>query len=177
MLRKLVWIPLTLLVAMSRPAAQQDPLTVLREERAKFGAQIDTTQAGIILDATASRLGNGWGLLRKNGGNNCPQPGTGVMISCDWLVNRNTGRGCDSLGSGPDNENGGHTGPANPQWCPGEPFDTSAWVAPTGNVTNPPPPPPPPNTDIARLLAEMEMRLGAGFCANRQTAGSFGIYV
>lgn len=158
MLRRFVFVPVTLLIAMAVPRAQQDPLTVLREERAKYGAQLDTAQAGALLDATASRLGNGWGLLRKNAGNNCPQPGTGVMVSCDWLVNKNTGRGCDALGSGPDNENGGHTGPSIPQWCGGDPFDTSAWVAPTGSPSNPPPPPPPPGTDIAKLLAEMEAR-------------------
>lgn len=139
---------------IAAPAAQEDPLTVLRAERSKYGAQLDTAQAGALLDATASRLGNGWGLLRKTGGNRCPQPGTGIDVSCDWLVNRNTGLGCDALGSGPDNENGGHTGPSNPQWCAGDPFDKGNWVAPTGGTT-PPPPPPPPDTEVMRLLVEM----------------------
>lgn len=148
-----------LALALPLPAAAQDPLTVLRSERAKYGAQIDTTQAGALLDAVASKLGDGWGLLRKTGGNRCPQPGTGVDVSCDWLVNRDTGLGCDALGSGPDNEAGGHTGPATPQWCPGEAFDKSAWVKPTGGSITPPPPPPPPDLETARAISALSVKI------------------
>jgi hypothetical protein len=137
---------------------QNSVLDVLRAERAKYGPQLDTTQAAALLDAVASKLGGGWGLLRKTGGNRCPQPGTGVDVSCDWLVNKDTGTGCDALGSGPDNENGGHTGPSTPQWCGGDPFDRNAWVAPTGGGATPPPPPPPPPPPSGAATAELQQQ-------------------
>ena len=153
MKRWILALALAFLVPLS--AFAQTPLSVLQAERAKYPALINQTQAGQLLDAVASRLGGGWGLLRKPGGNRCPQPGTGIDVSCDWLVNKDSGLGCDVLGSGPDTDN---SGPANPQWCGGDPFDRNAWVAPTGS-TPPPPPPPPPDTEVLRAIANLSARL------------------
>ncbi len=119
------------IVAIAAPARAQLPnvLGDLQAERAKYPATISAAQAGELLNAVAARH-PGFGLLRKDGGNRCPQPKSGTTVSCDWLVHRPSGLGCDVLVSGPDSDPPAN-GPATPTWCNGEPFDVSRFVEPT----------------------------------------------
>lgn len=133
------------------PAGFPKDLTAdLKAERAKYGALLNQAQAGELINAVAWKNRDlGFGLLRKDGGNNCPVSGLNVRVSCDWIVNKNTGTGCDALGSGPDPDN---AGPSNPSWCSGEPFDTGRFVAPVAPTSGPVDPgPTPEDPQIAQL--------------------------
>ncbi len=150
----------TLLALMfTAPAAAQMPnrLGDLQAERAKYGATLSAPQAGELLNAVAWKLrGEGFGLLRKDGGNRCPVPNSAVTIACDWLVHRPSARGCDVLVSGPDSDPPAN-GPATPTWCAGEPFDVARFVEPVDPGTTPPPPPP--GDDLAAKLAALDARV------------------
>ncbi len=140
-----------LVLELPAVAAGQDlpnRLSVLQAERAKYPATINAQQAGELLNAVAFALrAEGFGLLRKDAGNRCPIPNSSITVSCDWLVHRPSGKGCDVLGSGPDSDPPAN-GPATPTWCGGDPFDVSKFVEPTA-PSNPPPPPPPPASSAA----------------------------
>jgi hypothetical protein len=148
--RLLVLVGLVLGSAGTAFAQLPNLLADLRVERAKYPPTIDAAQAGELLNAVAwKHKAEGFGLLRKDSGNRCPQPSSGVSVSCDWLVNVNTGTGCDVLGSGPDSDPPAN-GPAIPQWCAGDAFDKTRFVTPVeAGGPPPPPPPPPPGTEAA----------------------------
>lgn len=130
--------------------------SVLQEERAKFGAQINQAEAGLVLDRTAWRIRTmGFGLLKKTGGNRCPVPGSTVTVSCDWLLHQPSHTGCDVLIDGPSATT---TGKATPTWCAGEPY-TATFVPPSdpGGVTPPEPPQPDPlESRVAVLEAKVK---------------------
>lgn len=136
-------------------------LTELRTLRATYPAALNQAQAGDMLNRFAWQLrGEGFGLLRKDGGNNCPVPGSSVRVACDWIVHLPSGQGCDVLGSGPDPD---APGPSIPTWCDGEAFDTSRFVAPVqpSGGSTPPADPPAPTTDPALVarIAALEARI------------------
>ncbi len=129
--------------------------------RAQYGATLNQAQAGEMMGRLAFKLrGEGFGLLRKDGGNNCPVNGLSVRVSCDWILHAPTNTGCDVLGSGPDADN---AGPSNPSWCDGDPSpDPSKFVAVTtdpgfsGGTT---PTPTPAGPDLSPRIAALEARI------------------
>jgi hypothetical protein len=132
-----------------------DRKNILVEERAKFGATLNQEQAGLLLTRTAWRLrSEGFGLLRKDSGNNCPIPNSDIRISCDWLIHQPTGKGCDVLGDGPDSQN---SGPSNPNWCDGTSVDLSKFIIvlddPGGSGA---PLTPTPGTDLTSRVIALE---------------------
>jgi len=90
-----------LLFAGGRPAMAQPPLDVLTATRAAYPTPMSKAQLSDFLNRVAAQL-PGWGMLRKDGGNNCPTPYAGVSISCDWLVHIPSRWGWDVLA---DSEN------------------------------------------------------------------------
>jgi hypothetical protein len=128
-------------------------LDTLKAVRSKYPDLVDAAQAVAILNEVAwIHRGEGFGLLRKDGGNHGPQPRTGVLCSCDWLVNSQFGVGGDVLIAGPDatvNERG----KATPTWGGGELFDSARFVAPvepeSGEIV--PTPGTPATTDLEEL--------------------------
>jgi hypothetical protein len=59
----------------------------LKRVRSKYPAQITGKEGAKILNETAwIHRAEGWALLGKAGGNNCPMPTTGARISCDYLI-------------------------------------------------------------------------------------------
>ncbi len=120
----------------------------------------------------------GFGLIRKSGGNNCPVPGSDVRVSCDIVLYRPTSTYCDVLVSAPDDVPVITPGPSKPTWCAGEPGDMANFFIPPdpGGTTVPPiePPTNPPATGVTRaeldaaiakaiqaLKEELEPELGA----------------
>lgn len=152
-------VSLAVSVSASAPpqTALPNHLRDLQALRAEYPALITQAQAGELLGRLAFRLkAEGFGLLKKTGGNRCPVSGLSVTVSCDWIVHLPSGRGCDVLGSGPDDQ---APGPSTPTWCAGEPFDTAQFVPVTadpGGRTSPPAPAP----DDPRI-AELQRQLAA----------------
>lgn len=169
-----VLLVILLLASSARAQAFPDRQSVLNEERARFGPTVTKEQIGLVMARTAWRLRvEGFGLLRKDGGNVCAIPNSAVTVSCDWLVHLPSGTGCDVLGAADDG------GPATPRWCAGEPFDTSRFLAPVdpGDVVTPPVDPPADN--LAAILLRVETRLAALEAAVKQlpsTTLTFPIY-
>lgn len=81
-------------------AAQSSPATVaqtLARLRANYPTPMTKAQAGALLNEVAwTHRADGWALLGKKSGNNCPIPG-GALVSCDFLLNATTLRGWDAL--------------------------------------------------------------------------------
>lgn len=135
-------------------------LDTLQRVRAKYPEKIDATQAVAILNETAwEHRDEGLGLLRKDGGNHGPQPTTGILCSCDWIVNSKTGNGGDCLDAGPDSTIG-ELGVATPKWNDSTPFDQSRFVKPVApDGTGPGPNPPPSGSSFAAAAAAFEAKL------------------
>ena len=104
-------------------------------------------QAALLNEVVYPHRSEGWGLEKKDGGNTCPQPTTGIRIACDILRFGNLGM--DVLN---DAEGAGI-----PTWGGFGPATGASFVAPVdpGVVLLPPPvdPPvdPPPPTPDAQL--------------------------
>lgn len=123
---------------LATPLAAQTPFDTLTAERETYPTPMTKEQIGQMLNDTAwTHRVEGWGLLRKDAGNNCPSP-PGPRISCDYLVNRMTGAGYDVL---IDQE-----GLAVPSWQGPNFFDVAMWTGPVGTAPEPPPEPPVPPT-------------------------------
>lgn len=134
------------LLTIAAPAAAQtmpNRERVLIDLRNAYPARITQAQAGELLARLAFALrAEGFGLLRKSGGNSCPAPGVGP-VSCDILLHRPSSTWCDVLGDTPDEQGPGN---ATPTWCPGTPGDMTGFVAVTvdpggGGPVDPPTPP------------------------------------
>lgn len=148
------------------PAAAQTAAQDLVTARARFGPLVSRGEIGIILNEVAwKHRAEGLGLLVKPNGNNCPQPGTGVRVSCDWLVNLVTHRGGDVLAAATNDDFSPAPGlPQNSKMD--EAFDETAFLPPvepmggTGG-TVPSTPPPPPDLEAARAIADLSRRIDA----------------
>lgn len=93
---------LSLLLQSTTAFAQESINDTVQRVRAKYPERVTGAQMGAILNEIAwLHRAEGWGLLGKSGGNNCPQPTTDIKVSCDFLVNLNTNRGWDAF-SGAD---------------------------------------------------------------------------
>lgn len=60
--------------------------------RAKYPSMVTAVQSAAILNETAwVHRGEGWAILGKPSGTNCPQPTTAIPISCDYLIHQVNG--------------------------------------------------------------------------------------
>lgn len=102
----------------------------IQAARAQYGDWVSHEQAAKILDTIAwNHQSEGWGLLRKSGGNNCPLESD--PIACDILFNKVSGNIYDVFSSGPGICNGiSAAGKAGLSWGLDGPGDASLWVAP-----------------------------------------------
>lgn len=98
--------------------------------RAKYGDYVSHEQGAKILDTVAwNHKDEGWGLLSKPGGNNCPVGTT--PVACDILFNKDSGIIYDVLSSGPGICNGiSAAGKAGLSWSSDGQKDLSLWVEP-----------------------------------------------
>lgn len=165
-----------LLVLLGSPVSAQTIDETLVRVRAKYPALVTAEQAAAILNETAwVHRADGWAILGKPGGTNCPQPTTAIPISCDFLIHRINGIwwGWDALiGTGKP----GQPGPASPNTPIGQGEDMSeaikagarSVVPPVDPGTPTPDPPDPPACDACADLAALQAsvsRLGAAIAA------------
>lgn len=101
-------------LAASPLYAQQILLADVQAERAKFPAgRISGEAIGQIMNAVvAKHAAEGWRLMKKSGGNHCPQPVTGIPMSCDILLHLPSLHWVDAL----SDAEGDGTGVAAPSW-------------------------------------------------------------
>jgi hypothetical protein len=129
---KRVWSLVVLCLALAAPAFSQgmpNHRGELVALRGQYPALLTQVQAGELLNRLVWQIrGEGFGLLRKDGGNSCPVVGLPFRVSCDIVLHRPTSTFCDVLGSAPDGPN--EPGPSTPSWCAGEPGDMSNFVSP-----------------------------------------------
>ena len=131
--------------------AQPSLLAEVTIERARYGA-VTSSDVAAILNAVAWRhRSEGWGLLEKTFGANCPTATT--RIACDILVHRPSGQHFDVLRDA--------EGSASPVWQNKGPIDLSRFLAPVdpgqpsgGPVT--PPEPQAPSVDLGPLLTRLD---------------------
>lgn len=128
-LTRAIGLALCLIVELPASAAAQTSIAQdLVTERAHYGALMSRAEIGTMLNAvTWKHRAEGYGLLQKDGGNNCPTP-AGRKVSCDWIVNRTTGRGGDVLGSATNDD--GSPAPATPSFNQAGTFDRALFVEP-----------------------------------------------
>jgi hypothetical protein len=158
------------------PAPKEEPnnmsfpnhLDTLNSVRAKYPAKVTPDEAVAILNEVAwTHRDEGFGLLRKDGGNHGRQPKTNVFCSCDWLVHRGSGLGSDVLVDGPDGTTSPVTlGTAGTTWGGGAPFDKSKFTEPVNpEIPKPvevppvpvtPPAPPVPDRSAESLSVQKE---------------------
>lgn len=122
--------------------------------RAKYPTPMSAAQQAAVVNEVAwLHRAEGWAVLGKPGGNNCPQPRTGTPLSCDFLVYKPSLSGFDVLS---DAEGAGRV-----QWDGPKPGVQSSQVVeavePEGTVE--PPPPPPPTGDLEARLQAIEARV------------------
>ncbi len=148
--RGLAGVALVLLAAV-RVSAQPSLLADVTAERAKYGA-VTPSDVAAILNAVAWRhRSDGWGLLEKTFGANCPTSRT--TIACDILVHRPSGQHFDVLRDA--------EGSASPVWQNKGPIDVSRFLAPedpggsSGGPVTPPEPQAPP-VDLGPLLTRLD---------------------
>lgn len=146
-------LPTLMVVLVCAVPAQAQPslLAEVTAERAKYGA-VTPTDVAAILNAVAWRhRSDGWGLLEKTFGANCPTATT--RIACDILVHRPSGQHFDVLRDA--------EGSASPVWQNKGPIDLSRFLAPVdpgGSSGGPviPPEPQGPPVDLGPLLTRLE---------------------
>ena len=120
--------------------AQPNHLDTLRVKRALYPTPMSKVELGRLLNDVAWEFRfEGWGLLRKPQGNNCPHP-SGVPIACDILVYSPQGVHFDVLRDS--------DGDAQPVWNNLGGIDMSRFVAPVGSPGTEPPPPPTPDPPV-----------------------------
>ena len=83
-------------VLIASPALAQDVAPALESLRPTYPTPMSKAQLSDLLNRAASQK-PGWGMLRKDSGNNCPTPYPGISISCDWMVYGPTRWGYDIL--------------------------------------------------------------------------------
>jgi hypothetical protein len=138
--------------------------------RAKYPTPMSAAQQAAVVNEVAwLHRAEGWAVLGKPGGNNCPQPRTGTPLSCDFLVYKPSLSGFDVLS---DAEGAGRV-----QWDGPKPGVQASQVVeavePEGTVE--PPPPPPPTGDLeARLQARGACREARGGHRRREHTAAGG---
>ena len=120
-----------LALLITTTASAQGLLPELKRLRAEYPTPLSKAQIGELLTRTA-QFAPGWALLAKPAGNNCPAMGT--KVSCDYIVDANTGQGYDVL---LDSE-----GAATPRWNKGTMFSDRSRFVSVGTVVIIPPTPP-----------------------------------
>jgi hypothetical protein len=138
-MRRIVSVVLFLLALAAPAYAQANLQGDVAAARAKYGTPMSSAQQAAVVNEVAwKHRAEGWAVLGKPGGNNCPQPRTGTPLSCDFLVYKPSLSGFDVLS---DAEGAGRV-----QWDGPKPGVASSQVVeavePEGAVEPPPPPAP-----------------------------------
>jgi hypothetical protein len=137
--RRTLFVVLFALLLSAPAIAQSNLQSDVAAARAKYPTPMSAAQQAAVVNEVAwKHRAEGWAVLGKPGGNNCPQPRTGAPLSCDFLVYKPTLSGFDVLS---DAEGAGRV-----QWDGPKPGVAASQVVeavePEGAVEPPPPPPP-----------------------------------
>lgn len=159
---------LLFLLLFGAPVSAETVDETLVRVRAKYPATVTAVQAAAILNETAwVHRAEGWAILGKPGGTNCPQPTTAIPVSCDYLLHQVNGVwwGWDALiATGKP----GAPGPAKPNTPIGQGEDMSeaiksgarSVVQAVDPGTPPPEPPNPPACDACADIAALQSSVG-----------------
>lgn len=151
-----MWLIVAVLLLLPSPGWAQDIIGPLRDARSAYPTPMSKAQLSEMLNRAASQR-PGWGMLRKDSGNNCPTPYPGVSISCDWLVYAPTRWGYDVLrdqeGAATIVESGGEALGAGMEIV--YPWPTST-PAPTPTPGPQPVPVPMPTIDLSAVLNKLQ---------------------
>jgi len=142
------------------------PLDTLTALRKTYPTPMSPAQLGELLNETAwQHRAEGYGLLKKPAGGNCPQPVTGTKVSRDILMLPD-GRIYDCL---IDAE-----GQAIPTWGPKKPVSPALWLAPVDADAAVPPDPPtpePPPAGVPYPGDQVGVQIGEVLFADYAAAG------
>lgn len=153
----------TFVCVLAKPIAAQDVIPDLKALRAEYPTPMSKAQLSELMNRVALRH-PGWGMLRKDAGNNCPTAYPGIAISCDWMVYGPTRWGYDLLidQEGRAEVVGRSDGDAIAAgaeivypWTSG----TTPAPTPAPGPTPAPPPTPVPAIDLGPLLQRMDQLL------------------
>lgn len=156
-MRRFVFGLVLVLLSAAQAAAQSSILSDLQTARAAHcSASCSPAQlADILNDVAWLHRDEGVGLLAKPSGNSCPQPTTGILVSCDFLVSRPLGLGADVIG---DSDGAARVGFSRFS----ESVDLSRFVAPVAPTSSVPPSssgggvPTCPATDLSTVLGKLD---------------------
>lgn len=113
------------------------PFETLQSLRPLYPTPMSAVELGSLLNEVAwTHRNEGWGLISKSSGANCPQPVTGTLISKDILMHYPSTHIYDCL---IDSD-----GAATPTWQDKGPFDVARFVLSVDAGTHPSPGPTPP---------------------------------
>lgn len=117
------------------------PFETLKSLRAGYPTPMSREQLGELLNGTAwMHRAEGWGVLSKPNGSNCPQPQTGQLISTDILFHLPTLIIYDVLIDA--------DGQAKPTWNDAGSMEAGRFVKPVDAAVPQPGPTPPPSNQI-----------------------------
>jgi hypothetical protein len=165
---KKLFLVLVLTLCSAPVFAQANLQGDVARARAKYPTPMSAAQQAAVVNEVAwLHRAEGWAVLGKPGGNNCPQPRTGTPLSCDFLVYKPSLSGFDVLS---DAEGAGRV-----QWDGPKPGVQTSQVVeavePEGTVEPPPPPPPGDFATKADLVAlHLWNEVGASIGETQSTA-------
>lgn len=151
-MKRFLWLLVVLSIA-APVFAQANLQSDVARARAKYPTPMSPAQQAAVVNEVAwLHRAEGWAVLGKPGGNNCPQPRTGTPLSCDFLVYKPSLSGFDVLS---DAEGAGRV-----QWDGPKPGVLTSQVVeavePEGAIE---PPPPPPTGDLEARIQALEARV------------------
>lgn len=136
------------ILATSHAGAQTPFLADVQTLRAQYPTPMTPAQLGELLNRLAwLHRTEGWGLLHKPQGNNCP--GAGQIVSCDILVHAPSATHWDVL---TDQEDA-----ATPVFNPKGPIEVSRFVPPVDPGGSTPPSSPPVPPAVSEVLALLRL--------------------
>jgi hypothetical protein len=149
-MKRFAFLLLVLFLGAAPALGQPNLQAEVAAARAKYPTPMTPLEQASVVNTVAwQHRAEGFALLAKPDGNNCPQPRTGARVACDILVHRPTGTHIDVLG---DAEGAGVPG-----WSPKGAIDLARAIDAVDPQDDPPTPPP--DDDLKPLLVQLRAAL------------------